>query len=117
MKTLHLRVQCQNNTALRMAQFLEEHPKVRSLFLLFRYKVMVFSVSIALAKYIILCSQIARVYYPGLPSHPEHHIAKSQMTGFGGVVSFEVFVFHKSEISELGIVNSNFLFRIGCWRL
>ncbi|GJN31621.1 hypothetical protein PR202_gn00088 [Eleusine coracana subsp. coracana] len=60
MKTLHLRVQCQNNTALRMAQFLEEHPK------------------------------IARVYYPGLPSHPEHHIAKSQMTGFGGVVSFEV---------------------------
>ncbi|XP_066392691.1 cystathionine gamma-synthase 1, chloroplastic-like [Miscanthus floridulus] len=60
MKTLHLRVQCQNNTALRMAQFLEEHPK------------------------------IAHVYYPGLPSHPEHHIAKSQMTGFGGVVSFEV---------------------------
>ncbi|KAL6856293.1 hypothetical protein ACP4OV_019095 [Aristida adscensionis] len=60
MKTLHLRVQCQNNTALRMAQFLEEHPK------------------------------IARVYYPGLTSHPEHHIAKSQMTGFGGVVSFEV---------------------------
>ncbi|CAN6294921.1 unnamed protein product [Urochloa humidicola] len=60
MKTLHLRVQCQNNTALRMSQFLEEHPK------------------------------IARVYYPGLPSHPEHHIAKTQMTGFGGVVSFEV---------------------------
>uniref|UniRef100_A0A0E0NVQ4 plant cystathionine gamma-synthase n=1 Tax=Oryza rufipogon TaxID=4529 RepID=A0A0E0NVQ4_ORYRU len=60
MKTLHLRVQCQNNTAMRMAQFLEEHPK------------------------------IARVYYPGLPSHPEHHIAKSQMTGFGGVISFEV---------------------------
>lgn len=60
MKTLHLRVQYQNNTALRMAQFLEEHPK------------------------------IAHVYYPGLPSHPEHHIAKRQMTGFGGVVSFEV---------------------------
>ncbi|WOK93279.1 cystathionine gamma-synthase 1, chloroplastic-like [Canna indica] len=60
MKTLHLRVQNQNNTALRMAQFLEEHPK------------------------------IIRVYYPGLPSHPEHHIAKRQMTGFGGVVSFEV---------------------------
>uniref|UniRef100_A0A6V7QT31 plant cystathionine gamma-synthase n=1 Tax=Ananas comosus var. bracteatus TaxID=296719 RepID=A0A6V7QT31_ANACO len=60
MKTLHLRVQHQNNTALRMAQFLEEHPK------------------------------IVRVYYPGLPSHPEHHIAKRQMTGFGGVVSFEV---------------------------
>ncbi|KAL0906909.1 hypothetical protein M5K25_025440 [Dendrobium thyrsiflorum] len=60
MKTLHLRVQEQNKTALRMAQVLEEHPK------------------------------IVRVYYPGLPSHPEHHIAKRQMTGFGGVVSFEV---------------------------
>jgi cystathionine gamma-synthase len=35
MKTLHLRVQCQNNTALRMAQFLEEHPKVWIFFLLF----------------------------------------------------------------------------------
>ncbi|XP_043724346.1 cystathionine gamma-synthase 1, chloroplastic-like [Telopea speciosissima] len=60
MKTLHLRVQQQNSTALRMAEILEAHPKV------------------------------ARVYYPGLPSHREHHIAKRQMTGFGGVVSFEV---------------------------
>jgi cystathionine beta-lyase/cystathionine gamma-synthase len=34
--------------------------------------------------------QIVQVYYPGLESHPEHHIAKRQMTGFGGVVSFEV---------------------------
>ncbi|KAL6009050.1 hypothetical protein ACLOJK_022277 [Asimina triloba] len=34
--------------------------------------------------------QIIRVHYPGLPSHPEHHIAKKQMSGFGGVVSFEV---------------------------
>jgi Cys/Met metabolism PLP-dependent enzyme len=34
--------------------------------------------------------QIVQVYYPGLQSHPEHHIAKSQMSGFGGVVSFEV---------------------------
>ncbi|XP_065856463.1 cystathionine gamma-synthase 1, chloroplastic [Euphorbia lathyris] len=60
MKTLHLRVQQQNSTALRMAEILEAHPKVK------------------------------RVYYPGLRSHPEHHIAKKQMTGFGGVVSFEV---------------------------
>ncbi|KAG7555354.1 Cys/Met metabolism pyridoxal phosphate-dependent enzyme [Arabidopsis suecica] len=60
MKTMHLRVQQQNSTALRMAQVLEAHPKV------------------------------SRVYYPGLPSHPEHHIAKRQMTGFGGVVSFEI---------------------------
>ncbi|KAJ4974630.1 hypothetical protein NE237_007804 [Protea cynaroides] len=60
MKTLHLRVQQQNLTALRMAEILEAHPKV------------------------------AHVHYPGLTSHPEHHIAKQQMTGFGGVVSFEV---------------------------
>ncbi|XVF60579.1 hypothetical protein PTKIN_Ptkin08bG0059200 [Pterospermum kingtungense] len=60
MKTLHLRVQQQNSTALRMAKVLEAHPRVR------------------------------RVYYPGLSSHPEHEIAKKQMTGFGGVVSFEV---------------------------
>ncbi|KAK2655593.1 hypothetical protein Ddye_008645 [Dipteronia dyeriana] len=60
MKTLHLRVQQQNSTALRMAEILEAHPKVKC------------------------------VYYPGLTSHPEHDIAKRQMTGFGGVVSFEV---------------------------
>ncbi|KAL8172348.1 hypothetical protein V2J09_024152 [Rumex salicifolius] len=60
MKTLHLRIQQQNTTAMRMAELLEAHPKVE------------------------------RVYYPGLPSHPEHELAKRQMTGFGGVVSFEV---------------------------
>nr|BAR72290.1 Cystathionine gamma synthase [Nicotiana benthamiana] len=60
MKTLHLRVQQQNSTAQRIAEILEAHPKVRC------------------------------VYYPGLPSHPEHQLAKIQMAGFGGVVSFEV---------------------------
>ncbi|KAI4352549.1 hypothetical protein L6164_006788 [Bauhinia variegata] len=60
MKTLHLRVQQQNSTGLRMAELLEAHPKVK------------------------------RVYYPGLSSHPEHELAKRQMTGFGGVVSFEI---------------------------
>ncbi|CAI0453972.1 unnamed protein product [Linum tenue] len=60
MKTLHLRVQQQNSTGQRMAELLEAHPK------------------------------ISRVYYPGLKSHPEHDIAKQQMSGFGGVVSFEV---------------------------
>lgn len=59
-KTLHLRVQQQNSTALRIARTLEAHPKV------------------------------SRVHYPGLESHPEHHIAKRQMSGFGGVVSFEI---------------------------
>jgi len=33
---------------------------------------------------------VARVYYPGLPSHPDHEIACRQMAGFGGVVSFEL---------------------------
>ncbi|KAF3336620.1 hypothetical protein FCM35_KLT19206 [Carex littledalei] len=60
MKTMHLRVETQNNTALKMTHLLEKHPMVR------------------------------RVYYPGLPSHPQHDIAKSQMSGFGGVVSFEL---------------------------
>jgi cystathionine gamma-synthase len=60
-KTLALRVARQNENAQRVAEFLESHPKVE------------------------------RVYYPGLPSHPEHDIAVRQMRGFGGVVSFEVY--------------------------
>jgi cystathionine gamma-lyase len=34
--------------------------------------------------------RVARVYFPGLPSHPGHEIARRQMTGFGGMVSFEL---------------------------
>ena len=60
LKTLALRVQRQNETGLRVATFLERHPAVQ------------------------------RVHYPGLPSHPDHAVAKRQMTGFGGVVSFEI---------------------------
>jgi cystathionine gamma-synthase len=60
-KTLGLRVARQNENAQRIAEFLEQHPKVE------------------------------RVHYPGLPSHPEHAIAVRQMRGFGGVVSFEVY--------------------------
>ncbi|MBU0490794.1 MAG: aminotransferase class I/II-fold pyridoxal phosphate-dependent enzyme [Chloroflexi bacterium] len=60
LKTLDLRVRRQNETGLRVARFLEGHPAIQ------------------------------RVYYPGLPSHPDHEIARRQMTGFGGVVSFEV---------------------------
>ena len=60
LKTLDLRVRRQNENGLRVAQFLERHPKVR------------------------------RVYYPGLPSHPDYGVARRQMTGFGGVVSFEL---------------------------
>jgi cystathionine gamma-synthase len=60
LKTLDLRVRRQNENGQRIAEFLEEHP------------------------------QVARVYYPGLPSHSDYEIAQRQMTGFGGVVSFEI---------------------------
>ena len=60
LKTLSLRVQRQNETALQVARWLEQHPRVR------------------------------RVFYPGLASHPDHAIAARQMRGFGGVVSFRV---------------------------
>jgi len=58
MKTLHLRVRQQNETALRVATFLKSHPAV------------------------------AEVFYPGLPEHENHEIARRQMSGFGGVLSF-----------------------------
>lgn len=60
LKTLGLRIQHQNQSALAIARFLEAHPRVR------------------------------RVWYPGLPSHPDHAVAARQMRGFGGVVSFEI---------------------------
>jgi cystathionine gamma-synthase len=60
LKTLDLRVRCQNENGQRVAQFLEGHPAVR------------------------------RVHYPGLPSHPDYEIARRQMAGFGGVVSLEI---------------------------
>jgi cystathionine gamma-synthase len=60
MKTLALRVEKQNANALAIAERLSSHPRV------------------------------ARVYYPGLPTHATHAVAKAQMRGFGGVVSFVV---------------------------
>jgi len=60
LKTLELRVLRQNENGMRVAQFLESQPK------------------------------IARVYYPGLPSHPDYEVARQQLSGFGGVVSFEI---------------------------
>ncbi|MEM3699807.1 MAG: aminotransferase class I/II-fold pyridoxal phosphate-dependent enzyme [Candidatus Bathyarchaeia archaeon] len=60
LKTLALRMERHNRNGMQIAKFLEKHPK------------------------------IAKVYYPGLPSHPQHRLAKKQMRGFGGVVSFEV---------------------------
>ena len=60
MKTLELRVNRQNENAMAIARFLEDHPKV------------------------------SNVYYPGLEHHKGHDIAKKQMRGFGGVLSFEL---------------------------
>jgi cystathionine gamma-synthase len=60
MKTLGVRIERQNQNALKIARFLEDHPNV------------------------------VRVFYPGLESHPQHRIAKKQMRGFGGMLSFEL---------------------------
>jgi methionine gamma-lyase len=60
LKTLALRMERHNQNGMLVAEYLEKHPKV------------------------------SKVYYPGLKSHPQHSIAKRQMKGFGGVVSFEI---------------------------
>ena len=59
-KTLAVRVQRQNESALRIAEFLSQHPKV------------------------------TRVHYPLLKGHPQYELAKKQMVGAGGVLSFEI---------------------------
>jgi cystathionine gamma-lyase len=43
--------------------------------------------AMAVAEFLVSRDDVARVYYPGLPSHPQHELAKSQMSGFGGMVS------------------------------
>ena len=60
MKTMGLRVKKQTKNAMKMAKWLNKHPKV------------------------------SKVYYPGLKSHPEHKLAKSQMRGYGAMLSFEL---------------------------
>jgi cystathionine beta-lyase/cystathionine gamma-synthase len=47
----------------------------------------------ALAEYLSGHAKVARVYYPGLPDHPQHALAKRQMRGFGGMLSFDVGTF------------------------
>ena len=59
-KTLHLRMERHSENAQRVARYLEDHPRV------------------------------ARVYYPGLDSHPGHDLAAKQMRAFGGMVSFDL---------------------------
>ncbi|MDA0277706.1 MAG: PLP-dependent aspartate aminotransferase family protein [Bacteroidetes bacterium] len=59
-KTMGIRVKAQNENAMEMATYLEAHPDV------------------------------SKVYYPGLKSHPDHELAAAQMSGFGGMLSFEL---------------------------
>ncbi len=59
-KTLPIRMERHNANALALAEYLAAHPKV------------------------------TRVHYPGLPSHPQHELARRQMRGFGGIIAFEV---------------------------
>jgi cystathionine gamma-lyase len=59
-KTLAIRMEKHNYNAQRIAEFLESHPKIKE------------------------------VHYPGLKSHPQHDLARKQMSGFGGVLSFEL---------------------------
>jgi cystathionine gamma-lyase len=60
LKTLAVRMREHDRNARRVAEFLVDHPSVE------------------------------RVFYPGLPGHPQHELAKRQMSGFGGMISFEV---------------------------
>lgn len=65
-KTLAIRMKAHQENAMKVAKYLEKHPKVE------------------------------RVVYPGLESHPQHKLAKEQMKGFGGMITF----FLKGEIAE-----------------
>jgi len=58
-KTLAVRMRQHDENGRQVAQFLAEHPKVQ------------------------------KIYYPGLKSHPQHELARRQMTGFGGMIAFE----------------------------
>ena len=60
LKTFELRMQRHNATGMAIAEFLAEHPRIE------------------------------KVYYPGLPSHPYYAVAKKQMQGFGGLITFLV---------------------------
>ncbi|MEX6688543.1 PLP-dependent aspartate aminotransferase family protein [Danxiaibacter flavus] len=79
-ETLQLRVKQHSINAQTVAEFLEQHP------------------------------QVEKVYYPGLPSHPNHLIAKKQAKGFGGVVSFTL----KNDTEEVAIafVTNTKLFKL-----
>jgi cystathionine gamma-lyase/cystathionine beta-lyase/cystathionine gamma-lyase/homocysteine desulfhydrase len=45
---------------------------------------------LAIAKYLASKKQVEKIYYPGLPDHPGHELAKKQMSGFGGMIAFDL---------------------------
>ena len=65
-----------------------------------------------LSKYLTQCRFIDKVYYPGLKDHPNHEIAKKQMTGFGAVISFELNskIDPKSFLKSLKMINPSMSF-------
>lgn len=80
-KTLHIRMQRHCENALQVARFLNQHPKV------------------------------SQVNYPGLENHPQHELAKKQMRGFGGMVSFEL---HGDSLPEaIKVMESFEVFSLG----
>ncbi|MEM9859577.1 MAG: PLP-dependent aspartate aminotransferase family protein [Bacteroidota bacterium] len=76
LKTLGLRVKQQNANAQEISEFLSEH------------------------------DQVGGVFYPGLPNHHGHAIAKSQMMGFGGMLSFEINSDPNSFVKKLDLIKS-----------
>ena len=79
LETLHIRMKAHCDNALQVAEWLEQQDNVK------------------------------RVYYPGLKSHPQHELAKTQQSGFGGVLSFEVECGQKEAWS---VIDSSSLFSI-----
>jgi len=82
LETLNIRMKAHCENALLLAQWLEQHDKVE------------------------------KVYYPGLASHPQHELAKTQQNGFGGMVSFEVrggkeAAWHIIDATELFSITAN----------
>jgi len=66
-KTLAVRMERHNANAMTIAAYLQKHPKVK------------------------------KVFYPGLPEHPQHELAKKQMSGFGGMISVEFDTFETAK--------------------
>ncbi len=67
-KTLHLRMERHNHNGQRVAEYLAAHPRV------------------------------SQVFYPGLPDHPQHELARRQMRGFSGMVSFELDTLERARV-------------------